>query len=131
MRRYHRLFECEREGKPENEAGDKLGRQNLEHRDIIHARRVVEHKYERNEQSVGKDRRYGGEQGLSSKQIRADRADERCKRAENHIVHSERGEKEVGEETTYRKSGNCLGEDERKQNQNFRYAKLYRTERYC
>ena len=61
MRRYHRLFECEREGKPENEAGDKLGRQNLEHRDIIHARRVVEHKYERNEQSVGKDRRYGGE----------------------------------------------------------------------
>ena len=66
MRRNHRFFEREREGKPENEASYKLGRQNLEHRDIIHARRVVEHEDERNEKCVGKNGRYGGKQGLSA-----------------------------------------------------------------
>lgn len=131
MRRYHRLFECEREGKSKHEAGYELGRQNLEHRDIIHARGVVEYEYEGDEQRVGENGRYGGKKWFSSKQIRADCADEGRERAEYHIEYSERREKEVGEETAYRKPGDCLGEYEREQNQNFRYAKLYRAERYC
>ena len=53
MRRYHRFFECESKRQAENKARDDLRCQNLEHRDIIHARCVVEHENERHKQSVG------------------------------------------------------------------------------
>lgn len=127
----HRLFECKRKGQTQNDAGYDLRRKDFKHRYIVYRRGVVQHEYQRHEQRVCDDWRKGCKQWAAAQKIRSHRADERCKRTEHHIEHTEWREKEVCEKTTYRKSGDRFGEDNRQQNENFGYAKLHGTERNC
>ena len=131
MRRNHRFFKREREGQSQNDTSYDLRSEYLEHRDIVDCGRVVKHEYEGNEKSVRNYRRKRRKYGAAAQKISSHRADKRCERAQNHVEYTERREEKVGEKTTYRKPGDCFGEDERKQYENFGYAELHRTERYC
>lgn len=131
MRRNHRFFERESKRQTQNEAGYNLRRENLEHRNIVYRRSVVENEYQRNKQRVGNYRRQSGQQRLAAEKIRSQRTQKRCESPEYHIENSERRKEEVGKETPDGKTYDCFGEYQRKQNQNLRYAKLYRAERYC
>ena len=88
---------------------------------------VTELQYQRNDQSVGYDRRDGNEPAVETQTVSQPRADQRRKAAENDI-QSDRPAQKIREKTADEKPRNGACREQRKDREGFRDPELDRSE---